>query len=227
LNLGFLRTCIAAGALLLLAVDALSSPYAATWRRESLFGENSNEYVVLVTVMINEGSYYKSRETWSLERIDKRSGRVLETISIRTVDHESDASTYVRTSRELDSPPIDLAAFMRTHSLYAPFSEAESLHVALDATGLYVEDEAFREVVVPMDAIAARFQPSGEVAQPRLLGADFTNARPDSTLGPIQYYRVVSLPAGSDIPSSEVLIPIRDSQIREAQERVERRGSRR
>ncbi len=204
-----------------------ATPGAATWRREALFGENAKEYVVLITQMVNEGSYYKSRESWSIARIDKRSGRVLETVPIRTVDIESDMQTFVLTSKELDLPPVDLAAYTRLHSLRAPFSDADSLLVQLDLNGLFVEVGQLREVLVPMASIAARFLPTAEPAAPRLLGADFTLARPDSALGDIRYYRVVSFPAGSDIPSSEVLIPVRDDRVHEARERLMRRAPRR
>ena len=193
---------------LLAATSAAGSPGAATWYRESLLGENGSHAFVLTTTMINEGSYYRSRELQNLLRIDKRTGIVVDSILIRAVVIESDPSTYARSLREETMPSFDLPAYLRLHGTYGAFSQDPEDLAKLDSTGLYLEVGVARLVLVPISTIRARFQPSGEPDAVALLGAEFTMARPDSGLRRMIYYRLCSWPAGSDVSSSEVLIMV-------------------
>lgn len=191
-----------------LAQPASASPGAATWYRESLLGENGSHAFVLTTTMINEGSYYRFRELQNLLRIDKRSGAVVDSILIRDVVIYSDPSTSVRSLREEQTPSFDLPAYLRVHGTYGSFSQDPEDQAELDSTGLYLPVGDARVVLVSISAIRARFLPSCEPNAVALLGADFTLAVPDSGLSRVTYYRISSSPAGSDIPSSEVLIMV-------------------
>lgn len=199
--------------LLLGATPATGCPSAATWYRESLLGENGSHAFVLATAMINEGSYYRSRELQSLLRIDKRTGAVVDSILIREVVIDSDPSTFVRSLREASMPSFDLPAYLRVHGTYGSFSQDPEDQAELDSTGLYIQVGERREVLVPSSAIRARFLPSGEPDTIALLGAEFTMALPDSGLSRMIHYRVCSSPAGSDVPSSEVLSMVPDDQV--------------
>jgi hypothetical protein len=191
-----------------LAQPASASPGAATWYRESLLGENGSHAFVLTTTMINEGSYYRSRELQNLLRIDKRTGAVVDSILIRAVVIYSDPSTSARSLREEQPPSFDLPAYLRAHGTYGSFSQDPEEQAELDSTGLYIPVGVARVVLVPMATIRARFQPSGEPDAVALLGGEFTLAVPDSGLSRMIYYRICSSPAGSDVPSSEVLIMV-------------------
>lgn len=196
-------------------LPASATPGAATWHRETLIGENGSSYVLLISDHVNEGTYYRWREVQRVERIDKRSGKTIEALPIREVDFVSDMQTLAPSRTA-----FDLAAYAAAHQLSAPFTHDESPHVVgLDSTGLVVRWDGRSELIVPMATIRARFVPSGEPDEPRLIGIEFTRARPDSGLGRMQYYRILSSPAGSDISSSEVVIMVPEERIRQALDR--------
>lgn len=195
-----------------LAQPASASPGAATWYRESLLGENGSHAFVFTTTMINEGSYYRFRELQNLLRIDKRTRAVVDSILIRSVVIYSDPSTSVRSLREERTPSFDLPAYLRVHGTYSSFSQDPDDQAKLDSTGLYIPVGMARVVLVPIATIRARFQPSGEPDAVALLGAEFTLAVPDPGLSRMTYYRICSSPAGSDVPSSEVLIMVPDDR---------------
>jgi hypothetical protein len=200
-------------------LTASAMPYAATWHRETLIGENGSCHVLLVSEHINEGTYYRSRESQRIERIDKRSGKTIETLPIREVDFVSDMQTWAPSIEERSMTAFDLAAYAAAHHLSAPFARDLEPMAELDSTGLVVRSDGRSEIIVPMATIRARFVPSGEPDAPKLVGIEFTSARPDSGLGVMQYYRILSYTAGSDISSSEVVIMVPKERIKQALER--------
>jgi len=174
----------------------------------ALLGENGSHYFVLASWMVNEGTYYRSRESQQIRRIDKRSGRTVDSVLVRSVEFLTDANTSSLTLREDSLPAFDLAAYLRMHGTSAPYSPDLEDQADLDSTGLYFDWSEGREILVPMAAIRERFLPSREGVRIALLGVEFTQARPDSGLSRMTYYTIRSHPAGDDIPSSEVLIMV-------------------
>jgi len=202
--------------LLLVPARVAGTPYAATWYRETLLGENGSHYFVLATRMVNEGTYYRSRETQIVFRFDKRSGAIADSVRVRSVEFHVDDGTNALSVHEEGGTTFDLAGYLRAHATHAPYSEESEFMAELDSTGLYVESDNRRQVVVPMATIRARFLPSREPEELALLGAEFTMARPDSGLGRMTYYRVRSYPAGSDASSSEVLVMVPEERVKAA-----------
>lgn len=208
-----LAAWIALVLLLPLATRVAGSPGAATWYRESLLGENGSHYFLLASTMVNEGTYYRDRELQRILRIDKRSGAVVDSILVRSSEHLVDAATMARSAREEDLPPFDLAGYLRGHGTHAPYSQDPEFQAELDSTGLYLQLEDRREVLVATATIRRPFLPSPEPDEIALLGAEFTLAHPDSGVSRMTYYRIRSFPAGSDVSSSEILIMVPDDQV--------------
>jgi hypothetical protein len=200
--------CILCACSLLFADTAVGTPSGATWYRERLLGENGSHYFVLVSLMVNEGTYDRYRESQQVQRIDKRSGRKVDSVLVRSVEFLTDANTSSLMVREDSLPAFDLAGYLRKHGTSAPYSPDLEDQADLDSTGLYFDWSEGREILVPMAAIRERFLPSREGVRIELLGVEFTQARPDSGLSRMTYYTIRSHPAGDDIPSSEIVIMV-------------------
>ena len=77
---------------------------------------------------------------------------------------------------------------------------------------------------MPQAALRARMVPFEGAGKFALLGSEFTTARPDSGVGGLTFYRVRSYPAGDELPSSEILVPVPDARVQEVAERLRSPG---
>jgi hypothetical protein len=211
-----LRMLVAAAAAVLGPGICAASPNPATWHRERLLGENRTEYFLIEMRNVNCGSYYQHTESERVITVNKQSGRVVDSVFVRETRFRRDPGTGAPTVHELREPSFDLSSFLRRHEVRSPYAVTGS-PVRFDSSGLFLRGKRGRKVLVPMSRVRSRTN-SGPCAMEELslLGAEQTSAPADSVLGRVQYFRVITYPAGSDVDSYELVVMIPERQIRRA-----------
>ena len=81
---GAFRSAVLAG-LLVLAEIAGATPDAATWRRQTLVGQNAEYFFRYVAVSDHPGSHYKYSRTLRIEKVRKSDIRIDESFMVKDV----------------------------------------------------------------------------------------------------------------------------------------------
>ncbi len=177
---------------------------------------------------MNYGSHYQHTEYQRVLEIDKRSGSIVDTIEVRKSVFAVDVNSWVQRIQEESTASFDLAAYIREHSINAPFTEGWEPRVKLDKDGLFLESNGERFEVMAASEIRSHIPPGGELEELRLLGVEFTSAIPDTGLGRMYYFRISSYPAGSDSDGSEVIVMVPAQRLTVTRkDRPDRRGNER
>ena len=115
-------------AFLALAATATASPDAATWRRQSLLGEDAEYFFRYVTVSENPHTHYAFRRTQRLEKVRKSDLSIAEHFTLRDVAYTQDMESGVWIERPVMLPPFDLAGYMTRNAVHLPFSDDAIQH---------------------------------------------------------------------------------------------------
>lgn len=193
---------------LVLAGAALATPDAATWRRQTLVGDNARHFFRYVASGEQPGTYYSYSRSLRLEKVRKADLRVMETFVLQNVTYSQDAQSERWSQVSAPVRPFDLSRYLRSNEVHIAFAEDLFLHrtFAIDSTGVW---EVFEDGPIQ---IATRKELERQIP---LLGEDPTVAGIESC-GPESdtYLRIWSGSAGWDSDWSEDLLLVRRSVLR-------------
>jgi hypothetical protein len=191
-------------ALATLTTDATATPDAATWRRQTLVGENAEYFFRYVTISENPASYYSFRRTLRLEKVRKSDLRVVEQVPLRDVSYVQDLDTDIWSEHSAKLPPFDLSGYLTRNTVHLPFSEDLIRTFSIDSSGVWeVFDDGRMNLAGRSDF---RKQIPNLGGDPRVVGIERTDYEPPKGGKAYLFLRVWSNSAASDADWSEDLL---------------------
>jgi hypothetical protein len=193
-------------ALLLIAAEATATPNAATWRRQTLVGENADFFFRYVTVSENPAEYYSYTRSLRLEKVRKSDLSVVDRVPLREVAYSQDANTGVWREHSVTPPPFDLGAYLTRNTVHLPFSDDLIRTFAIDSSGVWEVFEDGRVQLAGRSDLLRQIPNLGE--DPRVVGIERTDYEPRPGGKAFVYLRVWSNSAAGDADWSEDLLLI-------------------
>jgi hypothetical protein len=198
--------------LAVIAVEAMATPEAATWRRQALVGENAEFFFRLVTVSENPAEYYSHRRTLRLEKVRKSDLQVVEQVPLRDVIYTQDAVTSKWTEHSTKPAPFDLGGYMVRNAVHLPFSDDLIRTFAIDSSGVWeVFEDGRTQIAGPAD-LRRQIPSLGD--DPRVVGIERTDYEAEKGGKTFVYLRIWSNTAASDDDWSEDLLLVNDLVFR-------------
>jgi hypothetical protein len=196
-------------ALLVLAGIADATPEAATWRRQTLIGQNGEHFFRYVAVSDHPGSYYYYARTLRLEKVRKSDLRVVESIVLMDVSYSQDLNTDRWSEESRAIPSFDLPSFLRANHVAIAFSNdlARARTFAIDSAGVWEVFEDGRIQLATRNELERQIPMLGD--DPRVVGIEETGPTPGDF-----YLRVESGSADWDTDWSEDLLMVRGVLLR-------------
>jgi hypothetical protein len=195
--------------MLMLAAIARATPEAATWRRQTLIGENAQYFFRYAAISDHPGSNYKYSRTLRLEKVRKSDLRVVESILLRSVTCSQDPNTE-RWSEAADSvASFDLPGFMRANHVALAFAN-DLIHFrtfAIDSAGVWEVFEDGRTKLATRKELKRQIPMLGE--DPRVVGIEETSPINSEDF----YLRIESGSAAFDADWSEDLLLVRGTEL--------------
>ena len=191
-------------ALIAIVTTARATPEAATWRRQTLAGENAEYFFRYVTISENPDSYYSYRRTLRLEKVRKSDLRVVEQLPLRDVAYSQNLDTDLWTEKSETMPPFDLGGYLRTNAVHLPFADDLIRTFAVDSAGVWEVFEDGRVELAGRQDLVRQIPDLGE--EPRVVGIEGTDFQPVSGGKAYFYLRIWSNSASSDDNWSEDLL---------------------
>lgn len=188
----------------LAAALATASPDAATWRRQTLVGENAEYFFRYLTISENPGSDYSYKRTMRLERVRKSDLRITEQIPLRDAAYAQDVSTGRWTEHSLPLPPFDLSGYLTRNAVHLPFSDDLIRTYSIDSSGVWEVFTDGRVQLAGRSDLRRQIPNLGE--DPRVVGIEDTDFEPGKDGKAYLYLRIWSNSAGSDEDWSEDLL---------------------
>lgn len=106
-----------------LSPPVLATPSAATWRRQTLLGENTDHYLRWVTVSDHPGTYYGYSRSLTIEKVRKVDFQVVERFLIREVTYTQDVDSE-RWSEQSDSSGVfNLPSYLGANHVRLAFAD--------------------------------------------------------------------------------------------------------
>jgi hypothetical protein len=198
-----------AGACLMAAV-ARSTPEAATWRRQTLVGQNQECFFRYLLVSVHPGFYYSYLRTLRLEKVRKSDAKVVESFVLRDVAYSQDVDTE-RWSEAADSlPPFDLPRYLRANrvALAFPNDLIQYRTFAIDSAGVWEVLPKERVQLATRRELERQIPMLGD--NPRVVGIEETGGSRDEEL----YLRIESGTIAWDADWSEDLLVIPGGLLR-------------
>jgi hypothetical protein len=187
----------------MLAAEVVATPQVATWRRQTLVGENAEYFFRYVTVsqkLLN----HSFRETQRLEKVRKSDLRVADQAVLRDVVYAEDMESGVWSERSEALPPFDVAGYLTRNAVHLPFSNDLIRTFSIDSSGVWeVFDDGRVELVGRAD-LQRQIPKLGE--DPRVVGIESTSYEPGEDGKSYLYLRVWSNSAADDVDWSEDLL---------------------
>jgi hypothetical protein len=191
-------------ALAMLTAEATATPNAATWRRQTLVGENAEYFFRYVTVSENPAEYYSFRRTLRLEKVGKSDLRVVEQVPLRDVSYVQDMETDVWNEHSAKLPPFDLSGYLTRNSVHLPFSDDLIRTFSIDSSGVW---EVFDDGRVKLaDRSDFHKQIPNLGGDPHIVGIERTDYEPIKGGKAYLFLKVWSNTAASDADWSEDLL---------------------
>jgi hypothetical protein len=202
---------IGAAALLAFIVSIASgTPDAATWRRQTLLGQNTDHYFRYVAISEHPNSYYAYSRAVRLEKVRKTDRMIVETIRLSEVVWTQNMDTAQWSDAPDSVPSFDLAAYLRVNRVAIPFPNDIFLvrNFVIDSGGVWevFEDSRIR--------LATRAELDRQIpmlgARPRVVGIEETGR----VRGEDFFLRIQSGDTASDSDWAEDLLLIRGVELR-------------
>jgi len=197
--------------LLVLVEIGQATPEAATWRRQTLLGQNAEHFFRYVTVSVHPGSYYSYSRTLRLEKVRKADLRIVESFLLRDVTYNQHPDT-LRWSEESDTvPAFDLPSYLRVNQVALAFPNdlGPFRTLAIDSAGVWEVFADGRLQLATHREVTRQIPMLGEDA--RVVGIEMTGG----IRGEDFYLRIESGSAGAwDMDWSEDLLMIRGVELR-------------
>jgi hypothetical protein len=195
--------------LLMLTAIARATPEAATWRRQTLIGENAEDFFRYVTLGDHPGFYDTYSRTLRLERVHKSDLRILESVVLERVTNSQDLKTE-RWSDAADSvASFDLPGYLRANHVALAFAN-DLVHFrtfAIDSAGVWEVFEDGRIQLATRKELERQIPMLGE--DPRVVGIEET-----SPVGGEDFFlHIESGSAAFDADWSEDLLLVRGMEL--------------
>jgi hypothetical protein len=184
-----------------IATTAGATPDAATWRRQTLLGENAEHYFRYVGISENPGSYYQYRRTLRLEKVRKADVGVVEQFPLRDVAYAQDLTTDLWSEHSETLPPFDLSDYLRVNAVHLAFANDLIRTFAIDSSGVWEEFEDGRILLADRVDLLRQIPNLGE--EPRVVGIEDTDLQPAQGGKSYVYLRIWSGSASIDSDWSE------------------------
>jgi hypothetical protein len=197
-----LATGMLLGILVLVGI-AGASPDAATWRRQTLLGQNQDYFFRYVAVSDNPGSYYTYSRALRLEKVRKADFKIVESFVLRNVTYSQHPDTLVW--REVSGPVdhFDLPGYLSANQINLAFADDLLRHrsVVIDSAGVWEMFEDGRIQLATRQELERQIPVLED--DPRVVGIEQTGWQQDTFL------RIESGDATSDSNWAEDLLLIR------------------
>lgn len=178
-----------------------ATPNAATWRRQTLIGENAGYFFRFVAVSENPASYYRYRRTLRLEKVRKVDVRVVEQIPLRDATYSQNLETDLWSELSETLPPFDLSEYLRINAVHIAFADDLIRAFAIDSSGVWEEFEDGRVRLADRQDLLGQIPNLGE--EPRVVGIENTDFQPVQGGKGYVYLHIWSNSASSDADWSE------------------------
>ena len=188
--------------LLVLGAVARATPEAATWRRQTLIGDNGRHFFRYVTISDHPGLYYTYSRTLRLEKVRKSDFRIVESVVIQRSTYSQDMNTE-RWSDVADSvASFDLPRYLRANHVALAFADdlVHSRTFAIDSAGVWEVFEDGRIQLATRKELERQIPMLGE--DPRVVGIEETSPIRSEDF----YLRIESGSAAFDADWSEDLL---------------------
>lgn len=189
---------------ILIATIAGATPEAATWRRQTLVGENAEYYFRYVAISENPDSYYDYRRKLRLEKVRKVDLRVVEQVPLRDVTYGQDPKTDLWSEHSETLPPFDLSGYLRINAVHIAFADDLIRTFAIDSSGVWEQFEDGRVRLADKQDLLRQIPNLGE--EPRVAGIENTDFQPARGGKGYLYLRIWSNSASGDDDWSEDLL---------------------
>jgi hypothetical protein len=193
---------------------ALATPNAATWRRQTLVGENAEYYFRYVTTSENPASYYSYRRTLRLERVRKSDLRVVDQFPLSDVSYSQDPRTDVWSEQSEKLPPFDLSGYLRDNAVHLPFADdlVRFRTFVVDSSGVWEVFDDGRSQLANRRDLLRQIPNLGN--EPRVVGIESTGFQPIGGGKTYLYLRIWSNSAAIDSDWCEDLLVVDGNDLR-------------
>jgi hypothetical protein len=192
--------------LLVLAEIAMATPEEATWRRQTLLGQNAEHFFRYVTASVQPGSYYAYSLSLRLEKVRKSDLRVVESVLLRDVSYSQHPDSVRWSETSAPVPPFDLPRYLKANRVAMAFAD-DLIHYrtfAIDSAGVWEVFEDGREQLATRKELERQIPALGD--DPRVVGIEGTAPRSGRD---DWYLRIESGSSDLDTDWSEDLLIIR------------------
>lgn len=194
---------------LVLGAIARATPEAATWRRQSLIGENAEQFFRYVTISDHPGFYYTYSRTMRLEKVRKSNVQVVQSIVLRRVTYSQDMNTGGWSEAADSVAPFDLPSYLRANHVALAFGNDlfHSRTFAIDSAGVWEVFEDGRIQLATRKELDRQIPMLGD--DPRVVGIEETSPIRSEDF----YLRIESGSAAFDADWSEDLLLVRGVEL--------------
>jgi hypothetical protein len=191
-------------ALTAIASQAMATPEAATWRRQTLVGENVEYYFRYVAIGEHPASHYAYSRTLRLEKVRKSDLKIVEKVSLRDAAYTQDMNTGAWSERSATPPPFDLGGYLTRNAVHLPFSEDLVRMFSIDSSGVWEVFEDGRVKLASPQDLNRQIPDLGK--DPRVAGIERTDYEPGPGGKAFLFLRIWSGSAADDADWSEDLL---------------------
>ena len=198
-----------------LQIKHLNSFYAlgaATWRRQTLVGENGEYFFRYVTVSEYPAQYYSHRRVLRIEKVRKLDFRVIEQVPLRDVSYVQNMESGVWDEHSEGLPLFDLSGYLTRNAVHLPFSDDLIRTFSIDSSGVWEVFEDGRVELAGRSDLIRQIPSLGE--EPRIVGIERTDYEPGKGGKAFVYLRVCSNSAADDEDWSEDLLLVNNLVLR-------------
>ncbi len=196
--------------LLVLTSIARATPEAATWRRQTLVGQNPEYFFRYVAESVHPGSYYTYSRTLRLEKVQKSDLKIVESFVLRDVTYSQDFDTNLWSEASGPVDSLDLPRYLTVNQVALAFAEDlfRVRSFAIDSAGVW---EVFEDGRIQL---ATRRELDRQIPMldedPRVAGIEMTGG----ILSENFYLRIESGSTAWDMNWAEDLLLVQGVQLR-------------
>jgi len=188
---------------LVLAGIAGATPDAATWRRQTLLGQNADYFFRYVAISDNPGSYYTYSRALRLEKVRKTDFKIVESFVLRNVTYSQHPDTLVWREVSGAVDRFDLPGYLSANQIQLAFADDLLRHrsVVIDSAGVWEVFEDGRIHLATREELERQIPVLHD--DPRVVGIEVTSWQQD------KFLRITSGDAAGDSNWAEDLLLIR------------------